>query len=120
MQLLSASQVKAKKDKGIEELSARVKRLQAEEKRLVKHISDLAEKEEKERVRIESDLTLIRNEAELEIQKSILFREVKHLEDRKNKALEPINETTQTANKLLKEAQATVADAQKYAAKVKE
>jgi len=120
MKLLSAEVVKTKKSQSLEELSARVKRLQAEEKRLIKHISDLAEKEEKERVRIESDLTLVRNEAELEIQKSILFQEVRHLEDRKNKALEPINETTHKADKLLKEAQATVADAQKYAAKVKE
>ena len=120
MKLLEAKIVKEKKGKDLEELAVRIKKYQAEEKRLIKHISDLEEKEEKERTRIENDLTLVRNEAELEIQKSVLFQEVRHLEGRKTEALKPINEIKKEADKNFEEAKQTVADANRRALAVKE
>ena len=121
MKLLSAKSVKSEKDAGIEELSARVKKLQAEEKRLLKVVADLDDKE-KERVtrKEEIELMFAGDEAEIETRKTVLFQQVKHLESKRDEALKPINEIKKEADKYFEEAKQTVADANKRAFAVKE
>lgn len=113
MKLLSAEEVKSEKEKGEEERTQRIQRLNAEENASGKRLNEARELEKKELARIADELNLARNEAEAEVRKSVLVQEIRALNAEKAQALKPIHEQQKQADKNLEESKRNLELSQK-------
>lgn len=90
MELLDPKEIKQEKSQNIEQAKERIKKLAVEELRLVKNINFLRTEEIEQKKKTEQAI----DEAETVVRKKILDlkQEVKNLEERKIKALKPIDD----------------------------
>ncbi len=110
MKLLSKKTIKDDQDSRLIELNRVISSLKDEESRIIKTVNDLKLNLKKEREKVQVSLIQRKEESEkvkIEIRNeiNILDQEVLLLEERKQKALEPINAIKTEANARLKKAE---------------
>jgi len=101
MKLLTPNEVDKEKTRLETERVSRIGKIQKEESESVRRLNDALTKEKKEMDRLKSDTTVAELRAKLNIEKMALIGEVKSLENRKEKALEPIVEREKESEVLI-------------------